>query len=77
MSEEIENIKRKYIKQADPKRVLYKEPLKQNLQSDIEKIESIIRKISSKQATSGELNRLRTSVIKLLSVIDNNEMYHM
>lgn len=77
MNEEIEAIKKKYIKDADPNRVRYKEPLRQNLQSDIEKVESIIRKISDKQATQSELNRLRTYVIKLLSVIDNNEQYHL
>jgi len=73
---EIEKIKAKYIKPADPNRIP-KLPLKQNLQADIEKVESIIRKISEKQATQSELNRLRSSVVKLLSVIDNNGQYHI
>ena len=74
--DEIEKIRAKYIKPADPSRVT-KIPLKQNLQADIEKVESIIRKISDKQATQSELNRLRTSVVKLLAVIDNNAQYHI
>lgn len=73
---DIDDIRKKYIKKADPKR-LPKEPLKQNLQADITKVESVIRRISEKQATQGELNRLRTAVVKLLGVIDNNDQYHL
>lgn len=67
----IENIKNRYFKKVKTHE-LVREPLKQNLQPDIGKIESIIRKISEKQATSSELVRLRTTVMQLLSVIDNN-----
>ncbi len=77
MTENTDDIVNKYIKKVDPNRSMYREPLKQNLQADVEKIESIIRKISEKQATASELNRLRTHVVKLLSVIDNNEHYHL
>lgn len=67
----IEDIKNRYFKKVKTHE-LAKEPLKQNLQPDIGKIESIIRKISEKQASSSELVRLRTVVMQLLSVINNN-----
>lgn len=73
---EIDEIRKKYIKRADPNR-LPKEPLKQNLQADINKVDAITRRISEKQAQSSELNRLRTSVVRLLAVIDNNDQIHL
>ena len=73
---EIDRIRAKYIKKADPNRIP-KEPLKQNLQADINKVEAISRRISEKQAPQSELNRLRTSVMRLLQVIDNNENFHV
>ena len=69
---EIENIRAKYLKDA-PVEPTRKEPLKQNLQADVSKVEAITRKISEKQAASSELARLRTAVARLLSVIDHND----
>lgn len=73
---ETDDIKKKYIKKADPNR-LPREPLGQNLQADINKVDAITRRISDKQAPTSELNRLRTSVVRLLSVIDNNDQLHL
>ena len=73
---DIGELKNKYIKRMAPN-AIYKEPLKQNLQSDINKVEAIIRKLSEKQAPASELNRLRTTVSKLISVIDNNYKSHL
>lgn len=73
---EIDEIKKRYIKKADPNR-LPRELLKQNLQADINKVDAITRRISEKQAPLSELNRLRTSVVKLLAIIDNNDQVHL
>lgn len=73
---EIDDIRKKYIKKANPARI-QKEPLKQNLQADINKVDAISRRISEKQAPQSELNRLRTSVKRLLDIIDNNQQFHI
>ena len=70
-NQKIQDIEDKYFSKdfkesANPLR----EPLKQNLQADIGKIEGTMRKISEKQATPSELIRLRSAVTKLLYVID-------
>lgn len=57
----------KYIKrdeQAD-----YREPLNQNLQPDIQKIDSIIRKITEKKAPYNELIRLEAACDRLKATI--------
>jgi hypothetical protein len=71
MSEVIE-LKDKYIRKNLTMSGVRKEPLGQNLQSDINKIDAIIKKLSEKQAASSELIRLRTRISKLLLVIDNS-----
>lgn len=74
--EELKRIKKEYFKEKEiPDNS--KDLLKQNLQAEINKIEGIIRKLSEKKAPEGELNRLRTYVMKLLSVIDNNDQLHL
>jgi hypothetical protein len=73
MNDQIEDIMGKYISKKENVNISGREPLKQNLQADINKIDGIISKLIEKEAPPSELNRLRDSVVKLLSVIDNNE----
>jgi len=73
MNNQIENIMGKYISKKENVNISGREPLKQNLQADINKIDAIISKLVEKEAAPSELNRLRDRVVKLLSVIDNNE----
>jgi len=54
-----------------------REALGQNLQAELNKVEGIIRKLSEKRAPQSELNRLRTYVVRLLSVIDHNDQVHL
>jgi|AntRauTorcE11897_2_1112592.scaffolds.fasta_scaffold00046_47 cell division protein FtsB len=51
--------------------------LKQNLQAEVNKVEGMIRKLSEKKAHPSELARLRTSVVRLLGIIDHNDQVHL
>mgnify|MGYP000497494439 CR=1 FL=1 len=69
----MDDIAKKYFVKKENVKSYHREPLKQNLQADINKVDGIISKLIEKQAPASELNRLRDRVVKLLSVIDNNE----
>lgn len=66
---DIKEITEKYIKRK-PIEEIEREPYKQNLQAEINKVDAITRKLSEKQAHPDELRRLRASVMKLLGAID-------
>jgi len=68
-SEVVDSIKDKYFVQRSPE-VEYKEPLKQNLQADVSKIDATIKRISEKQAARQELFRLKDAAQRLIRIID-------
>lgn len=70
--EVLSDIEKKYFSKTQKARMVpLREPLKQNLQPDIGKIDGIIRKISEKEAPRSELIRLRGTVQRLISSIDH------
>jgi len=69
MKKNVAEIQNKYIK-SNPDAI--KPKLKTNLQGDISKVESIMRKILGSRSNVPELYRLRGKVSQLLTAIDNS-----
>lgn len=71
MTDTIESLKKKYIKQRQPSQMASNVTLKRNLQAEINKINAITQLLSSKDIHISEINRLECSLNVLVSLIQS------